>query len=97
MVLRKRHLLCLKIQGNLPDLLTVSLQPFFSKLAAICGVAISNHVTGSLIDLVRRGWLIAESSAYFFSNSRFNMVEYIPCLGALANRGRVIFSFAVYN
>jgi hypothetical protein len=29
------YLLCLKVQGNLSDLLTISLQPFFSPLSAM--------------------------------------------------------------
>ncbi len=34
MPLTQRHLLCLKVQGNPPDLFAVSLQPFFSKLSS---------------------------------------------------------------
>jgi hypothetical protein len=52
MPLCQRHLLCLKVQGNLPDFLAISLQPFFPKPAAICCVALSNPVAGGSIDLV---------------------------------------------
>src|SRR6266704_3501102 len=64
MPLRQRHLLCLKVQRNLPDLFAISLQPFSSKLAAICGVALSNRVAGGSIDLVQGRWLIAKKLSY---------------------------------
>ncbi|GAC1566433.1 MAG: hypothetical protein NVS3B14_08640 [Ktedonobacteraceae bacterium] len=51
MPLRKSHMLCLKVQRNVPDLLTVSLQPFFSQLSAVGSVALSNRVAGCSIDL----------------------------------------------
>jgi hypothetical protein len=54
MFLCEGHLLCLKVQRNLPDLLTISLLPFFSQFSTKGGVAISNRVTGSLIDLVQQ-------------------------------------------
>jgi hypothetical protein len=53
MPLRQRHLLCLKVQCNPPNLLTISLQPFFSKLSAIRGVPRSLRVAGGSIDFVQ--------------------------------------------
>jgi hypothetical protein len=66
MFLSEGHLLCLKVQCNLPDLLTISLQPFFSQFSPMRCVALSNRVAGSLIDLVQRSWLIAEKLPHFF-------------------------------
>ncbi len=66
MFLREGHLLRLKVQCNLPKLLTIPLQPFFPKLSTMSRVALSNRMTGSLIDLVQRGWLIAEKLPYLF-------------------------------
>lgn len=46
MPLGKHHSLSLKEQRNLPDLLAIALQPFFSKLATICRMALSYRVAG---------------------------------------------------
>lgn len=48
--MRQHHLLRLKVQGNPPDLLAISLQLLFSELAAIGGVALSNRVASGSCD-----------------------------------------------
>jgi hypothetical protein len=74
MPLRQRHLLCLKVQGDSPDLLAISLQPLFSKKASICGVVLSNRVTGCSIDLVQGRWLIACKSE---DSVKQNLYKYV--------------------
>ncbi|GHO64035.1 hypothetical protein KSC_029270 [Ktedonobacter sp. SOSP1-52] len=64
MFLRKRYFLSLKKQRNLPDLLAIALQPFFSKLLTIHYGTLSNRVASNLIDLVQGRRLITEPLAY---------------------------------
>jgi hypothetical protein len=49
MSLGESYLLCLKMQRDLPNLLTISLQPLFSKFSAICRKTFSNRVAGGSI------------------------------------------------
>src|SRR5215472_12173810 len=76
MFLSQRYLLSLKLQRNSPDFFTISLQPLLSKLSAICSEALSNHVTGSSIDLVQGRWLIAEPQPHFLERWRDRFRSY---------------------
>ena len=70
MPLRERYFLLLKEQRNLSDLLVIALQPFFSKLAAICHMTLSYRVAGCPIDFVQGCWQIAEPLTYFLQRGR---------------------------
>ncbi len=75
MSLCQRHFLCLKVQGNPPDLFAIALQPFFSKLSSICRETLSNRMAGYSIDLVQGRWLRAEfTSQSYHSKSTSGQV-----------------------